>query len=79
MCDAACIIVTSISRRQVRWKHAFEQKKTLTASFFLHPKETSKVLMMNQQHYYNCGFCEKLDCDVIELPFSNDYTKVRTC
>ncbi|KAI0213903.1 hypothetical protein LSAT2_001012 [Lamellibrachia satsuma] len=32
--------------------------------------------MMNQQQHYNCGFCAKLDSDVLELPFTNGYTKL---
>ncbi|KAI0213902.1 hypothetical protein LSAT2_001011 [Lamellibrachia satsuma] len=32
--------------------------------------------MMNQPQHYNCGYCAKLDSDVLELSFINGYTKL---
>ncbi|KAK2166067.1 hypothetical protein NP493_1341g00000 [Ridgeia piscesae] len=70
------LLLVAASYIKVRWRYAFDPKKTLTASFYLNHKETPKVLMMNQQQHYNCSFCAKVDSDVLELPFTNGYTKL---
>lgn len=61
---------------KVRWKNAFESRKTSKMPFYLQMKEVLQVHMMYQQTEIRYGDSAKLDCDLIELPFANDYTKM---
>lgn len=67
------LIVTYI---KVRWKHPFESRKTSDMPFHLAMKEVLNVHMMYQQCELRYGDCSKLDCDLIELPFTNGYTRM---
>ena len=61
---------------KVRWKHAFESRKTTHMPFYLQMKEVLQVQMMYQQCKLPYGHSSRLDCDLVEIPFANDYTKM---
>ena len=58
------------------WLHPFDPKKTTEAQFYLAMKETPTVRMMVQQCIFRFAQHQKMDCDILEMPFANTYSTV---
>ena len=61
---------------KVQWYHSFDPKRTCKMAFHLQGKEIIEVNMMNQQNTFRVGFIQKVDADVLEMPFSNRHMKM---
>ena len=59
---------------KVRWRDTFDSSRTVTQKFYVSAKETIQVPMMQRKCELNYIYSDKLDADVIEMPFENRYT-----
>ena len=70
------LLLLCVTHVKVRWRNTFISSKTTKAPFYLALKETLQVHMMHQKCELNYGTSDKLDCDIVEMPFENQYTKM---
>ena len=61
---------------KVQWQYPFQPSSTNKMPFFLPMKETPNVYMMYQQGVFRWAYHSKLDCDILELPFSKSHNKM---
>jgi serpin B len=61
---------------KVQWQYPFQSSSTNKMPFFLPMKETPNVYMMYQQGTFRWATHSKLDCDILELPFSKCHNKM---
>ena len=61
---------------KVQWQYPFQPSSTNKMPFFLPMKETPNVYMMYQQGTFRWAYHSKMDCDVLELPFTKCHNKM---
>ena len=73
--DTSVLMLVAIFMR-VQWHRQFDPKKSSTMPFYLAMKETPQVKNMNQTNLFKYTHSNKLDCDVLEMPFANNHVKL---
>ena len=59
---------------KVRWRDTFDSSKTVTSTFHVNARDTLQVRVMQRRCELNYIYSDKLDADIVELPFENRYT-----